>query len=86
LYFDVIETNSGISVFHKSDNETILRVRGRLYNKEGKKLKETIVSGESSEISMSTLIISENGGINQTSVSNVIKKSSETLIINLFKK
>jgi len=44
------------------------------------------VSGESSEISMSTLIISENGGINQTSVSNVIKKSSETLIINLFKK
>jgi hypothetical protein len=57
-----------------------------LYNKEGKKLKETIVSGESSEISMSTLIISENGGINQTSVSNVIKKSSETLIINLFKK
>jgi hypothetical protein len=86
LYFDVIETNSGISVFHKSDNETILRVRGRLYNKEGKKLKETIVSGESSEISMSTLIISENGGINQTSVSNVIKKSSETLIINLFKR
>jgi hypothetical protein len=63
-----------------------LRVRGCLYNKEGKKLKETIVSGESSEISMSTLIISENGGINQTSVSNVIKKSSETLIINLFKK
>jgi len=86
LYFDVLETNSGFSVFHKSDNETILRVRGRLYNKEGKKLKETIVSGESSEISMSTLIISENGGINQTSVSNVIKKSSETLIINLFKK
>lgn len=86
LYFDVLETNSGFSVFHKSDNETILRVKGYLYNKDGKKIKEFVSVGKSSEISMSTLIISEGGGINQTSVSNVIKKSSETLILNLFKK
>lgn len=86
LYFDVLETNSGFSVFHKSNNETILRVKGYLYNKDGKKIKEFISVGKSSEISMSTLIISEGGGINQTSVSNVIKKSSETLILNLFKK
>jgi len=86
LYFDVLETNSGFSVFHKSDNETVLRVKGYLYNKDGKKIKEFISVGKSSEISMSTLIISEGGGINQTSVSNVIKKSSETLILNLFKK
>ena len=86
LYFDVLETNSGFSVFHKSDNETILRVKGYLYNKDGKKIKEFVSSGKSSEISMSTLIISESGGINQTSVSNVIKKSSETLILNLFTK
>jgi len=86
LYFDVLETNSGFSVFHKSENETILRVKGYLYNKDGKKLKEFVSVGKSSEISMSTLIISEDGGINQTSVSNVIKKSSETLILNLFTK
>jgi hypothetical protein len=86
LYFDVLETNSGFSVFHKSDNETVLRVKGYLYNKDGKKIKEFVSVGKSSEISMSTLIISEGGGINQTSVSNVIKKSSETLILNLFKK
>ena len=86
LYFDVLETNSGFSVFHKSENETVLRIRGYLYNKDGKKLKEFVSVGKSSEISMSTLIISEGGGINQTSVSNVIKKSSETLILNLFKK
>jgi thioredoxin-related protein len=86
LNFDVLETNSGFSVFHKSDNETILRVKGYLYNKDGKKIKEFVSVGKSSEISMSTLIISEGGGINQTSVSNVIKKSSETLILNLFKK
>ena len=86
LYFDVLETNSGFSVFHKSNNETVLRVKGCLYNKDGKKIKEFVSVGKSSEISMSTLIISEGGGINQTSVSNVIKKSSETLILNLFKK
>jgi hypothetical protein len=86
LYFDVLETNSGFSVFHKSENETVLRVKGYLYNKDGKKIKEFVSVGKSSEISMSTLIISEGGGINQTSVSNVIKKSSETLILNLFTK
>lgn len=86
LYFDVIQTNTGFSVFHKDENETILRIKGYLYDKNGKKIKETITSGKSSEISTSTLIISETGNFNQTSVSNVIKKSSETLIINLFKK
>ena len=86
LYFDIIQTNSGVSLFHKDENETILRVKGYLYDKNGKKVRETITSGKSSEISMSTLIISENGGFNQTSVSNVIKKSSEALIINLFKR
>jgi len=86
LFFDVVETSSGFSVIHKSDNETVLKIRGILYNKEGKKVREYIAVGKSSEISLSTLIISENGGINQTSVSNVIKKSSETLTLNLFKK
>ena len=86
LYFDVIQTNQGVSVFHKNDNETILRIKGYLYDKIGKKLKDVIATGKSSEISLSTLIISEGGGINQTSVSNVIKKSSETLIQNLFSK
>lgn len=86
LYFDVMDNSVGLSVFHKSDNETILKIKGYLYNKEGKKIKESVSVGKSSEISLSTLIISEAGGINQTSVSNVIKKSAETLIQNLFNK
>ena len=86
LYFDVIQTNQGVSVFHKNDNETILRIKGYLYDKNGNKIKDAVATGKSSEISLSTLIISEGGGINQTSVSNVIKKSSETLIQNLFSK
>jgi hypothetical protein len=49
-------------------------------------VKDFLATGKSSEISLSTLIISEGGNINQTSVSNVIKKSCETLIFNLFSK
>ena len=86
LYFDILQTNSGFSVFHKNDSETILRIKGYLYNKQGKKIKEYVATGKSSEVSVSTLIIAEDGKFNQTSVSNVIKKSSETLIENLFKK
>jgi thioredoxin-related protein len=85
LYFDILQTNSGFSVFHKNDSETILRIKGYLYNKQGKKIKEYVATGKSSEVSVSTLIIAEDGKFNQTSVSNVIKKSSETLIQNLFK-
>jgi hypothetical protein len=85
LYFDILQTNTGVSVFHKNDSETILRIKGTLYDSNGKKVKDYLSTGKSSEISMSTLLIAENGQINQQSVSNVIKKSSETLILNLFK-
>ena len=84
LFFDVLKTNSGFSVVHKENDETVLRVRGKLLNSEGKKIKESLATEKSSEISMSTLIIGEGGKINQQSVSNVIKKSCETLIKNLF--
>ena len=84
IYFDVLQTNSGFSVMHKETDETVLRVKGKLLNSNGKKIKETLATEKSSEISMSTLIISEGGKINQQSVSNVIKKSCETLIKNLF--
>jgi hypothetical protein len=84
IFFDVLNTKSGFSVIHKETDETVLRLKAKLYNSTGKKVKETLVTEKSSEISMSTLIISEGGKINQQSVSNVIKKSCETLIKNLF--
>ena len=37
LYFDVLQTSSGFSVFHKSSDETVLRIRGILYDSNGKK-------------------------------------------------
>jgi hypothetical protein len=85
VFFDIQQISSGVSVFHKNDEETILRIKGLLYNHEGKKIKEYLSTGKSSEISLSTLIISEGGSINQQSVSNVIKKSLETLTLNLIK-
>ena len=39
LYFDVLQTSSGFSVFHKSSDETVLRIRGILYDSNGKKIK-----------------------------------------------
>jgi phosphoribosylformylglycinamidine (FGAM) synthase PurS component len=85
LFLDVLKTSSGVSVFHKQNDETILRVRGKLLDPKGKKIKETVVTEKSSEISMSSLIVTEGGGFNQQAVSNVIKKTCETLIVNLFK-
>ncbi len=78
IYFDVLQTSAGVSVFHKNDNETIIRIKGTL-TQPGKKPKEYIATGKSSEISTSTIIIDEGGGFNQASARSALKKT----IINL---
>jgi hypothetical protein len=83
IYLDVLTTKSNISVFHKGEEEVVIRLRGTLY-KDGKKDKEVIIEESSSEISMSTLIIDEGGKFNQTSLSNALKKGSVKLITKLF--
>ena len=83
VYLDVLTTKKNISVFHKNEEEVVIRLKGTLY-KDGKKAKEVMVEESSSEISMSTLIVDEGGKFNQTSLSNALKKASEKLIINLF--
>jgi uncharacterized lipoprotein YajG len=82
IYFDVLQTNTGVSVFHKNDNETIMRIKGTL-TQPGKKPKEYIATGKSSEISTSTMIIDEGGGFNQTSARSALKKTIINLIENL---
>ena len=81
LYFDVQQTTTGISVFHKVNNETMIRVRGILYDN-NKKPKEYIVLGTSSEISTSSMIVDEGGGFNQASARSALKKT----IINVIEK
>lgn len=82
VYLDVLTTKKNISVFHKNEEEVVIRLKGILY-KDGKKEKEIIVEEGSSEISMSTLIVDEGGQFNQTSLSNALKKSCDKLITKL---
>ena len=85
VYLDVLTTKKNISVFHKNEQEVVIRLKGILY-KDGIKEKEVIVEESSSEISMSTLIIDEGGKFNQTSLSNALKKGCDKLITKLFEK
>lgn len=61
VYLDVLTTKKNISVFHKNEEEVVIRMKGTLY-KNGKVSKEVMVEEGSSEISMSTLIVDE--GVN----------------------
>ena len=83
VYLDVLTTKTNISVFHKGEEEVVVRLQGILY-KDGKKDKEVVVEESSSEISMSTLIVDEGGKFNQTSLSNAIKKACGSLVTKLF--
>ncbi len=85
VYLDVLATKTNISVFHKGEEEVVVRLQGILY-KDGKKEKEVVVEESSSEISMSTLIVDQGGKFNQTSLSNALKKASDSLIKKLFGK
>jgi uncharacterized lipoprotein YajG len=83
VYLDVLTTKKNVSVFHKNEEEVVIRMKGILY-KDGKKEKEIIVEEGSSEISMSSLIVDEGGQFNQTSLSNAIKKTCDKLVQKLF--
>lgn len=83
VYLDVLTTKKNISVFHKNEEEVVVRMKGVLY-KNGKKVKEVLVEEGSTEISMSTLIVDEGGNFNQTSLSNAIKKASGSLVTKVF--
>lgn len=85
VYLDVLSTKTNIAVFHKGEEEVVVRLQGILY-KDGKKEKEVVVEEGSSEISMSTLIVDPGGKFNQTSLSNALKKASDSLIKKLFGK
>ena len=85
VYFDIMNTSSNLSVFHKNQAETIIRIKGTLY-KGDKKIKESIVEESSSEISSSTIAIDSVGGFNQQSARQAVKKACIKLVENLTKK
>ena len=83
VYLDVLKTKSNVSVFHKNQESVVIRLKGTLKT-DNKKIKEVIVEEESSEISMSTLIVDNGGKFSQTSLSNAIKKASDKLVNKIF--
>ncbi len=83
VYLDVLKTKSNLSVFHKDKESVVIRLKGAL-KINGKKIKEVIVEEESSEISISTLVVDGGGNFNQQSLSNALKKSSDKLVTKLF--
>ena len=84
IYFDIMTMGSNLSVFHKNEAKTIIRIKGTLY-KGDKKVKETIVEESSSEISSSTIAIDNGGGFNQQAARQAVKKACIKLVENLTK-
>jgi len=78
IYMDVLLTKSNMSVFHKDDNAVVIRMKGYIVN-DGKKSKEQIVEESATEVSTSTLVISEQGKFNQQNLSTAIKKACNAL-------
>lgn len=85
IYLDQLTTKKGISVFSKTDNAVVIKLKGTLY-KEGLKQKEVEVEESSSEISMATLVVDQGGKFNQSSLSSALKKGCDKLITKLFEK
>ena len=85
LYLDQLTTKKGVSVFGKTDNAVVIKLRGTLF-KEGLKTKEVEIEESSSEITMTTVAVDQGGKFNQTSLSNALKKGCDKLVTKLFEK
>ena len=85
VYLDQLTTKKGVSVFSKTDNAVVIKLKGTLY-KEGLKQKEVEIEESSSEISMATLVVDQGGKFNQSSLSSALKKGCDKLITKLFEK
>ena len=83
VYMDQQKTATNISIFHKDENTVVIRMLGKLINKSGKVVKKELVTDESSEISTSTLLISENGEFNSTVMRNALKKTCVQVVNKL---
>jgi len=83
VYMDQQKTATNVSIFHKDENTVVIRMLGKLINKSGKVVKKELITDESSEISTSTLLISENGEFNSTVMRNALKKTCVQVVNKL---
>lgn len=84
IFFDVEQTKKGVSVFHQDESTVVIRMRGTISDADGKVVKTIITEDRSSEISTSTLLISETGQFNSTVQRNTVKKACVSVVSKLF--
>lgn len=84
IFFDVEQTKKGVSVFHQDESTVVIRMRGTISDADGKVVKTIITEDKSSEISTSTLLISETGQFNSTVQRNTVKKACVSVVSKLF--
>ena len=84
VYFDVEQTKSNLSVYHKEDNAVVIRLKGTVYDKKEKKINQVLVTDKSSEIVNTVALVTEEGGFNTTLARNAVKKTCVLLTYRLF--
>jgi hypothetical protein len=84
IFFDVEQTKTGVSVFHQDQSTVVIRMRGTISDADGKVVKTITTEDKSSEISTSTLLISETGQFNSTVQRNAVKKACVSVVSKLF--
>lgn len=84
IFFDVVNIGKSIGVYHKGIATTRIIAVGELVTN-GKVVKKTQQKGESTEISTSTLIIAEDGTLNQQTASIALKKLCDSIVLDLLK-
>lgn len=85
VFLDVEQSNMSVGILHQDQTSVVIAMKGYLI-KDGKVIKTKTATEKSSEVSMSTLVISEAGGFNQQSLSNALKKASVSLTTKLLEK
>ena len=85
VFLDVEQANMSIGLLHQDKQSVVISMTGKLLKGE-KTVKKAVATEKSSEVSMSTLVISEAGGFNQQSLSNALKKAAVSLTTKLLDK
>lgn len=82
IYMDILKTQSNMSIFHKDNTDVVIRIKGYVIM-DGIKSKEIMAEGSASEVSTSTLLIGNDGKLNQQNLSTALKKTCYELLEKL---
>lgn len=84
IFFDVKNIGKSIGVYHNDVSLTEIIAMGELV-KNGKVIGKTTQKGQSKEVSISTLVVADDGTFNQQTASIALKKVLEAIVRDLLK-